>query len=100
MLKSRPKGGSQISKSPKIEAIERSRDNGIGADASLHEIVTNLQAAERVELFPASRIVVLDIRFSELRHTCDETEWGQLKKHLEKSGIQTRRAKWWEFHLR
>jgi hypothetical protein len=83
-----------------IEAIERSRDRGIGTEASLHMIITNLQAAERVELFPASRVVVLDIRFSELRHSCDESEWEQLQQHLKKSGIRTRRAKWWEFHLR
>ena len=84
----------------KLEAIERSRDRGIGAEASLHMILTNLEAAERVELFPASRVVVLDVRFGELRHSCDESEWERLKMHLEQSGIRTRRAKWWEFYLR
>lgn len=63
-------------------------------------IFQNLQAAERVELFPEIRVVVLDVRFSELRHTCDEDEWKRVKQRLEESGIQTRRAKWWEFHLR
>lgn len=88
------------STSQKIEAIERSRDRGIGAEVSLNEIVSNLQLAERVELFPASRVVMIDVRFGELRHDCDESEWKKLKQHLESSGIRTRRAKWWEFHLR
>ena len=84
----------------KIEAIERLYDRGIGSEASLREILSNLHAAERVELFPETRVVMLDVRFSELRHTCDESEWERLKLHLERSGIRTRSAKWWEFHLR
>ncbi len=83
-----------------IEAIERFRDNGIGAEASLSEIISNLKIAERIELFPDSRVVMLDVRFGELRHSCDEDEWGKLKQHLEQSKIATRRARWWEFHLR
>jgi hypothetical protein len=86
--------------SRKIEAIERSRDRGIGAEASLDIIFQNPQAAECVELFPKSRVVVLDVRYRELRHTCDEDEWKRVKRRLEESGIQTRRAKWWGFHLR
>ena len=84
----------------KIEAIERFRDNGAGAEASLSEIISNIKIAERIELFPDNRVVMLDVRFGELRHACDEREWGQIKQHLEHSGISTRRAKWWEFHLR
>ncbi len=84
----------------KIEAIERFRDNGIGAEASLFEVISNLKIAERVELFPDSRVVMLDVRFGELRHACDEDEWEQLKQHLKRSEIATRRARWWEFHLR
>jgi len=67
----------------KIEAIERSRDHGIGAEVGLNEIISNLQFAERVELFSASRVVMLDVPFSELRHACDESEWERLKQHLE-----------------
>ncbi len=83
-----------------IEAIERSRDNGVGAEASLGEIISNLKIAERVELFPDSRVVMLDVRFGELRHECNEDEWQKLEAHLKQSNIPTRRAKWWEFHLR
>jgi len=84
----------------KIEAIERFRDNGVGAEASLSEIISNLKIAERIELFPDNRVVMLDVRFGELRHACDEHEWRQIKQHLEHSGISTRRARWWEFYLR
>lgn len=83
-----------------MEAIERTRDRGIGAKASLQMIMQNLKFAERVELIPQSRVVVLEVRFGELRRACDENEWEQLKEHLEQADIQTRRAKWWEFHLR
>lgn len=85
---------------PKIEAIERFRDKGIGTEASLSEIFSNLPLATRIELFPESRVVMLDVRFGELRHTCDEQEWDQVKQHLARVGVSTRRARWWEFHLR
>ncbi len=79
------------SKTRLLEAIERS---------SLSAIIENLQLAERIELFPNSRVVVLDVRFSELRHACDEDEWAKFKQHLREKNTPRRRAKWWEFYLR
>jgi hypothetical protein len=73
------------------------RDRGLGAAASFQMIRTHLLDAHLIELYPSSRTVVLVVPFSDLRHSCTELEWLELRADLDRKGIPVMKWRWWQF---
>jgi hypothetical protein len=82
-----------------LRAIERLRDDGIGMDAPLAMLREYIAQAERVELFPSERVVLLDIPHGELRHRCTEGEWRAFRQFLDDKQIPLVKPRWYEFWL-
>ena len=81
-------------------AIQRRADRGHGMDAPLAMLRENLLCSERVELYPAQRLVLLDIPHGELRHHCTEKEWDEFCGFLGENHVPVVRPRWWEFWLK
>ena len=78
-------------------AIEFAKWNGVGKETDYQSILKHYQDAERIELFRREKIILLNIRFSELFHRCSDTEWSDFLEFLENKSIPKKLNKWWKF---
>ena len=66
-------------------------------ETSFPAIKEHIDDCERVELFTNEKIIKLNIRFGELYHICQGSEWDDFFNFLKEKNIKIKINKWYEF---
>ena len=80
-----------------MKAIEIRKYDGIGSEVDYETIINRYLDSARIELFSNEKIIKLNIRFDEVYHRCQSTEWDDFRLFLTNKGINIKVNQWWQF---